>query len=49
MVELGDECKQPVRGGMDVGGEGGDGSGKSVVVHGAEIVRRNGMQGGHGF
>ena len=48
-VELGDEDKQPVRGGMDVGGKGRDGSGESVVVHGAEIVRRNGMQVGHGF
>ena len=37
-VELGDEGEKPVRGGMDVGGEGGDGSGESVVVHGGEIV-----------
>ena len=42
-VELGDEDKQPVRGGMDVGSQGRDGSGESVVVHGVELVRRSGM------
>ena len=32
-VELGDEDEQPVRGGVDMGGEGGNGAGESVVVH----------------
>ena len=31
-VELGDEGEEAVRGGMDVGGERGDGGGESVVV-----------------
>ena len=48
-VELGDENEEAVRGGVDVGGEGGDGGGKGVVVHRGEIVRRKGMQDGHGF
>ena len=47
-VELGDEDKQPVRGGMDVGGEGGDRGGEGVVVHGGEIVGGDGVKGGHG-
>ena len=47
-VELGDEGKQPVRGGMDVGGEGGDGGGQRVVVHGGEIVCCDGIWSGHG-
>ena len=47
-VELGDECEETPGGGMDVSGEGGDGGGERVVVHGGEIVRRNGMQIGHG-
>ena len=38
-VELGDEDEEPVGGGVDVGGEGGDGGGERVVVHGGEIVR----------
>ena len=48
-VELGDEGKQPVRGGMDMGGEGGDGGGQGVVVHGGEIVGGDGGDGGHGI
>ena len=48
-VELGDEGEEPVRGGMDVGGEGGDGSGEGVVVHGGEIIRRDGMRSSHGL
>ena len=48
-IELGDEGEKSVCGGMDVSGEGGDGGGESVVVHGVEIVRQNGMQVGHGF
>ena len=47
-VELGDEYEEAVRRGMDVGGESGDGGGEGVVVHGGEIIRRNGMQDGHG-
>ena len=42
-VELGDEGKEAVGGGVNVGGEGGDGSGKGVVVHRGEIVRQNGV------
>ena len=37
-VELGDEGEKAVRGGVDVGGESGDGSGEDVVVHGGEII-----------
>ena len=48
-VELGDEGKQPVRGGMDVGGEGGDGGGKRVVVHGGEVIRGEGVCNSHGI
>ena len=47
-VELGDKGEESVRGGMDVGGEGGDGSGKNVVVHGGEIVGGEGVNGSHG-
>ena len=47
-VELADEGKQPVRGGMDVGGESGDGGGQGVVVHGGEIVGGDGVKGDHG-
>ena len=39
-VQFGDEDEKAVGGGMDVGGEGGDGSGEGVVVHGGEIVRK---------
>ena len=46
-VELGDEGKQPVRGGVDMGGEGGDGGGQGVVVHGGEIVGGDGVEGDH--
>ena len=46
-VELGDEGKEAVRGGMNVGGEGGDGGGERVVVHGGEIVGGGGVNGGH--
>ena len=46
-VELGDEDQQPVRGGVDVGGEGGDGGGERVVVHGGEIVGGGGMKNSH--
>ena len=38
-VELGDEDQQAVGGGVDVSGDGGDGGGERVVVHGGEIVR----------
>ena len=48
-VELGDEDEQAVRGSVDVGGEGGDGGGEGVVVHGGEFIHGNGVQGGHGF
>ena len=48
-VELGDEGKQPVRGGVDVGGEGGDGSGQGVVVHGGEVIRGEGVCNSHGI
>ena len=48
-VELGDEDEEAVRGGVDVGGEGGDGGGESVVVHGGEFIHRDGGQGSHGF
>ena len=48
-VELGDEDEKAPGGGVDVGGEGGDGSGERVVVHGGELVRQNGMQFGHGI
>ena len=47
-VELGNEGKKAVCGGVDVGGEGGDGGGKGVVVHGGEIVSGDGVDGGHG-
>ena len=47
-VELGDECEETPGGGVDVSGEGGDGGGERVVVHGGEIVCRSGMQIGHG-
>ena len=47
-VELGDEGKQPVRGGVDVGGKGGDGDGEGIVVHRGEIVGEDGVNGGHG-
>ena len=47
-VELRDEGEQTIRGGMDVGGEGGDGGGKGVVLHGGEIVRYDGIWSGHG-
>ena len=40
-VELGDEDEKAVGGGMDVGGEGGDGSSEGVVVHGGEFVRED--------
>ena len=40
-VELGNEDEKAVGGGMDVGGEGGDGSGERVVVHGGEFVRED--------
>ena len=40
-VELGDEGEESVSRSMDVGGEGGDGGGERVVVHGGEIVREN--------
>ena len=46
-VELSDEDKEPVRGGMDVGGEGGDGGGEGVVVHGGEIVGEIRVEGSH--
>ena len=48
-VELGDEGKQTVGGGVDVGGEGGDRGGEGVVIHGGEIVRRDGMSSSHGI
>ena len=47
-VELGDEGKQPVGGGVDVGGKGGDGDGEGIVVHRGEIVGGDGVNGGHG-
>ena len=37
-VEFGDKGEQPVGSGVDVGGKGGDGGGKRVVVHGGEIT-----------
>ena len=37
-VELGDEGEESVGGGVNVGGESGDGSSERVVVHGGEIV-----------
>ena len=37
-VKLGDEHEEAVRGGVNVGGEGGDGCGERVVVHGGEII-----------
>ena len=48
-VELGDEGKQAVGGGVDVGGESGDGSGKRVVVHGGEVIRGEGVCNSHGI
>ena len=47
-VELGDEGEQPVRGGVDVGGEGGDGGGEGVVVHGGEFISGDRVNGSHG-
>ena len=47
-VELGDEDQKAPRGGVDVGGVGGDGGGESVVVHGGEFVGGDGMNGDHG-
>ena len=46
-VELGDEDKETPSGGVDVGGEGGDGGGESVVVHGGKVVREGSMGNGH--
>ena len=37
-VEFLNEGEQPVGGGIDVSGEGGDGGGEGAVVHGGEIV-----------
>ena len=48
-VEFGDEGEQPVRGGMDVGGEGGDGSGEGVVVHCGEVIRGEAVCNSHGI
>ena len=48
-VELGDEDKQPVRGGMDMGGESGDGGGQGVVVYGGEVIRGEGVCNSHGL
>ena len=42
------EDEEPVRGGMDVGGEGGDGSRERVVVHGGEIIGGVSAKGWHG-
>ena len=47
-VELGDEGEKAVRGGVDVGGKCGDGGGEGVVVHGGKVIRRKGVQVGHG-
>ena len=46
-VDLGNESKQAVRGGGDVGGEGGDGSGQGVVLHGGEIARESRLRNRH--
>ena len=46
-VELGDEGEEPVGGGVDVGGEGGDGGSERVVVHGGEIVRGDNIRSNH--
>ena len=46
-VELGDEDEEPIRGGVNVGGEGGDGSSERVVVHGGEIVGEDRMRSRH--
>ena len=46
-VELGDEDEEPVRGGVDVGGEGGDSGGQGVVVHGGEIARESQLRNRH--
>ena len=48
-VELGDEGEEAVCGGVDVGGEGGDGGGEGVVVHGMEIVGGDVMSSSHGI
>ena len=48
-IELGDEGEKSVCGGVDVSGEGGDRAGEGVVVHGGEIVRRDGMKSSHGI
>ena len=48
-VELGDEGEKAPGGGMDVGGEGGDGSGEGIVVHGGEIIGWDSLNGGHGI
>ena len=37
-VKFGDEHEEAVRGSVDVGGEGGNGGGERVVVHGGEII-----------
>ena len=46
-IELGDEGEEPVGGGVDVGGKGGDGGSESVVVHGGKIVDGDGMKSSH--
>ena len=48
-VELGDEGEEAVCGGMDVGGEGGDGSGEGVVVHCGEVIRGEAVCNSHGI
>ena len=48
-VELGNEDEKAVGGSVNVSGEGGDRGGEGVVVHGGEIVRRDGMKSSHGI
>lgn len=48
VVELGDEDEEAVGGGVDVGGEGGDGGGECVVVHACRVVRIDGERRYHG-
>ena len=46
-VKLGDEHEEAVRGGVDVGSEGGDGGGERVVVHGGEIIGDGRVESSH--
>ena len=47
-VELGDEGEEAVGGGVDVGGEGGDGGGERIVIHACGVVRIGGERRCHG-